>query len=63
MQVPHKKAKRMKSIKEILAIQASCKNGDMAVEIADLAYKIRNQIPLSKEEIDLRDAYFKKQST
>ena len=49
----------MKNIEEILAIQASCKNGDMAVEIADIAYKMRNQIPLSQEEIALRDAYFK----
>ena len=55
-----KTAKRMKNIEEILATQASCKNGDMAIEIADLACKMRNQIPLSQEEIALKDAYFKK---
>ena len=48
----------MRSIKEILDCQASCTTGTMATEIADLAYKMRNGIDLSSEEIALRDAYF-----
>ena len=48
----------MRPIKEILDCQASCKPGTMAVEITDLAYKMRNGKPLSSEEEALRDAYF-----
>ena len=48
----------MRSIQEILDCQASCAVGTMATEIADLAYKMRNGMALSSEEIALRDAYF-----
>ena len=51
----------MRKINEILETQRKCKPGDMAKEIADLAYKMRNGIKLEKEEEEeLRDAYFKR---
>ena len=49
----------MRSVNEILETQKSCKPGDMAVEIFDLSYKIRNEIPLTKEEQELKEAYFR----
>lgn len=48
----------MRSVNEILETQKSCNPGDMAVEIFDLSYKIRNEIPLTKEEQELKEAYF-----
>ena len=48
----------MRSVNEILETQKSCKPGDMAVEIFDLSYKIRNEIPLTKEEQELKETYF-----
>ena len=50
----------MRKLNEILETQRKCKPGDMAKEIADLAYKMRNGIKLEKEEEELRDAYFKR---
>ena len=49
----------MRSVNEILETQKSCKPGDMSVEIFDLSYKIRNEIPLTKEEQELKEAYFR----
>ena len=49
----------MRSVNEILETQKSCKPGDMAVEIFDLSYKIRNEILLTKEEQELKEAYFR----
>ena len=49
----------MRSVNEILETQKSCKPGDMAVEIFDLSYKIRNEISLTKEEQELKEAYFR----
>ena len=49
----------MRSVNEILETQKSCKPGDMAVEIFDLSYKIRNEIPLTKEEQELKEACFR----
>lgn len=48
----------MRSVNEILETQKSCNPGDMAVEIFDLSYKIRNEIPLTKEEQELKETYF-----
>lgn len=49
-----------RTIDEILETQKKCKPGEMAKEIADLAYKMRNGIRLEKHEEELRDAYFRR---
>ena len=49
----------MRTIEDILKTQKNCKPGEMAIEIADLAYKMRNNICLTEEEEALKRAYFK----
>lgn len=49
----------MRPIKKILETQKSCKPGESAKEIIELAYKMRNNLQLTEDELKLRDAYFK----
>ena len=48
----------MRSVNEILETQKSCNPGDMAVEIFDLSYKIRNEIPLTKRRTRIKRSIF-----
>ena len=49
-----------RSIKEILDNQRRCRPGEWDREIFEIAYKIRNNIPLTSREKEISEAYFKR---
>lgn len=48
----------MRPISVILEDEKKCQPGVMTKEICELAYKMRNDIPLTEEEQELKEAYF-----
>ena len=49
----------MRSIHEIMEQAKSCPQGCYPKEIVELCYKIREGIPLTSEEQELHNIYFK----
>ena len=48
----------MRPVSVILEEERKCQPGVMTKEICELAYKMRNDTPLTEEEQELKEAYF-----